>query len=137
MTEEEAKQQIGAFFLKLGKKASFFDEKNFVKARIGEAFVGFEYDEREEILLAQALIYRFRSEPRDKVLDAIFAEENETNNGGGRIVYNSETLSFYLQKDFTEKIGDEQFYKIINNLAQASLRWSDEILARAAEKANG
>ena len=137
MTEEEAKQQIEVFFRRLGNEASFFDEKSFVQARIGEAFVGFEYDEREEILLAQALIYRFRSEPRDKVLDAIFAEENETNNGGGRIVYNSETLSFYLQKDFTEKIGDEQFYKQINNLAQASLRWSDEILARAAEKANG
>ena len=137
MNKSEAKQQIEAFFRKLGKQASFFDEKNFVQARIGEAFVGFEYDEREEILLAQALIYRFRSEPQDKVLDAIFAEENETNNGGGRIVYNSETLSFYLQKDLTERIGDEQFYKQINNLAQASLRWSDEILTRAAEKANG
>jgi hypothetical protein len=137
MKQSEAKQKIETFFRRLGNEDYFFNEKNFVQARIGEAFVGFEYDEREEILLVQALIYRFRSEPQDKVLDAIFAEENETNNGGGRIVFDSETLSFYLQKDFTEKIGDEQFYKQINNLAQASLRWSGEILARAAEKANG
>ncbi len=137
MKQSEAKQKIETFFRRLGNEDYFFNEKNFVQARIGEAFVGFEYDEREEILLAQALIYRFRSEPQDKILDAIFAEENETNNGGGRIVFDSETLSFYLQKDFTEKIGDEQFYKQISHLAQASLRWSDEILARAAEKATG
>ena len=57
MTREEAKQQIEAFF-----------------RRIGEALIGFEYDETEEILSAQALIYRFRGEPQDNVLDAVFAE---------------------------------------------------------------
>jgi hypothetical protein len=92
MTREEAKQQIEAFFRRLGEKASFFDEKTHVEARIGETLVGFEYDETEEILSAQALIYRFRSEPKDEVLDAIFGEESDATSGGGRVVLNSETF---------------------------------------------
>ncbi len=136
MTKEEATQQIEAFFRRLGEKASFFDEKTYVEARIGETVVGFEYDETEEILSAQALIYRFRKEPQDKVLDAVFGEETEANNGGGRVVFNSENFAFYLQKDFTEKIAEEVFFSQINELAQASLRWNSEILVNAAEKAN-
>ena len=136
MTNAEAKQQVAAFFLKLGQKASFFDEKNFIEARIGEAVVGFEYDDTEEILSAQALIYRFRSEPQDKVLDAVFNEETESNNGGGRVVFNSENFAFYLQRDFNEEISNETFYKEIYDLAQASLRWNSEILMKAAEKTN-
>ena len=137
MTKAEAKQQIEAFFRRLGeKKASFFDDKSHTEARIGESLVGFEYDETQEILSAQALIYRFRSEPQDNVLDAIFAEENESNSGGGRVVFNSENFAFYLQRDFQEKVGDNVFYEGINRLAQASLRWNSEILTNAAEKAN-
>jgi hypothetical protein len=137
MTREEAKQQIEAFFRRLGeKKASFFDDRNHVEARLGEALVGFEYDPEEETLSAQALIYRFRREPRDEVLDAVFAEESEANSGGGRVVFNSENSAFYLQRDFTEKIGDNVFYEGVNKLAQASLRWNSEILTNAAEKAN-
>jgi hypothetical protein len=136
MTREEAKQQIEAFFRQLGEKASFFDEKMYVETRIGETLAGFEYDETEEILSAQALIYRFRSEPKDEVLDAIFGEESDATSGGGRVVFNSETFTFYLQKDFKEKVGDNVFYEAVNKLAQASLRWNNEILMTAAEKAN-
>src|SRR5215203_6665501 len=138
MTKAEAKQQIEAFFRRLGeKKASFFDDKTHAEARIGESVIGFEYDESEEILSAQALIYRFRSPPADPVLDAVFAEENESICGGGRVVFNSENFAFYLQRDFQEKVGDNVFYEAINRLAQASLRWNSEILANAAEKADG
>lgn len=135
MTREEAKQQIEAFFRRLGEKASFFDEKMYVEARIGETLIGFEYDETEELLSAQALIYRFRSEPKDNVLDAVFGEESDATSGGGRVVFNSETFTFYLQRDFKEKVGDNVFYEAINKLAQASLRWNNEILTKAAEKA--
>jgi len=114
MTREEAKQQIEAFFRRLGEKASFFDEKMYVESRIGETLIGFEYDETEEILSAQALIYRFRSEPKDKVLDAIFGEESDATSGGGRVVFNSETFTFYLQRDFKEKVGENVFYEGIN-----------------------
>ena len=137
MTREEAKQQIEAFFRRLGeRKASFFDAKTHVEARIGETLIGFEYDEQAALLSAQALIYRFRSAPQDAVLDAVFAEENESNSGGGRVVFNSENDAFYLQRDFREKIGDDVFYEAINQLAQASLRWHSEILMSAAAKAN-
>jgi len=136
MTREEAKQQIEAFFRRLGEKASFFDEKNFVEARIGETLIGFEYDETEEILSAQALIYRFRSEPKDSVLDAIFSEESDATSGGGRVVFNSENFAFYLQRDFKDKIAEDIFYEAVNKLAQASLHWNNEILMKAAEKAN-
>ena len=137
MTREEAKQQVEAFFRRLGeKKASFFDRKSYVEARIGESLIGFEYDESEATLSAQALIYRFRSEPQDNILDAVFAEESEANSGGGRVVFNSENSTFYLQRDFIEKVGENVFYEGINRLAQASLRWNAEILANAAEKAN-
>lgn len=136
VNKQQAKQQIEAFFLRLGNKASFFDEKNFVQARIGEAFVGFTFDDANEILSAQALIYRFRDVPKNKILDQVFAAENESNNGGGEIVFDDEARTLFLQKKFIEKIADEQFYKQINVLAQASLLWSGDIFARAAERAN-
>lgn len=136
MNKTEAQEQIETFFRRLGEKTSFLDEKNHIEARIGETVVGFEYDETAEILSAQALIYRFRAEPKDKVLDAVFAEENESNDGGGRVVFNSEISAFYLQKDFQEKISENDFYESINRLAQASLRWNGEILMQASEKAN-
>lgn len=132
MTKEEAKQMLKAFFSRLGEKASFFDGKDFAKARIGEAVVGFEYDDADGVLSGEALIYRFRREPRDEILDAAFAEENE--NGGGRVVYDSESLSLYLQRDFTETIEDAEFFERIHELAIASLRWNGEILSRIAEK---
>ena len=137
MTREEAKLQIEAFFNRMGEKtASFFDPKPYVETQIGAALVGFEYDDDEEILSAQALIYRFRSEPKDNVLDAVFGEETELNNGGGRIVFNSENLAFYLERDFQEKIGDNVFYEGIHKLAHASLRWHGDILTQAAGKVN-
>lgn len=136
MKKPEAKQQIETFFRRLGeRKTAFFDDKSYIEARVGETLIGFDYDEKEETLSAQALIYRFRSAPPDKVLDAVFAEENETNSGGGRVVFNSETNTFYLQRDFTEKTGDHLFYEAVNRLAQASLRWNAEILAAAAAQA--
>ena len=135
MTKTEAAQQIEAFFRRLGEKASFPKGKNFVRARIGEAVVGFEYEEATGHLSAQALVYRFRGEPRDEVLDAVFAQETETNSGGGRVVFNSENLAFYLQKDYDEVTGDEQFYESVNVLAIASTEWNAEILTRAAETA--
>ncbi|HEX8734229.1 MAG TPA: hypothetical protein VF721_02830 [Pyrinomonadaceae bacterium] len=134
MTREEAKQQLEAFFQKLGNDAPVLDETNYVRARIGEAFVGFEFDEADDVLSCAALIYRFRREPGDEILDALFAEESDANNGGGRIVFDSETLSLYLQRDFAEKTGDASFYAQVNALAQASMVWNGEIVEHAAAK---
>jgi hypothetical protein len=132
MTKEEAKQQLEAFFRTLGIEAAILDEKNYVQVRAGESVLGFEYDEADGSLSSQALIYRFRREPRDEILDALFAAESEANNGGGRIVFDSETFALYLQRDFTEKIEDEKFSGQVNALARASLQWSGEIVEQAA-----
>ncbi len=137
MTKTEAKQQLEAFFRKLGKQVSFFEEANSVKTQIGEAFLGFEFAADANLLSCQALIYRFRRAPRDKVLQAIYAEETETNNGGGRVVFDAEELTLYLRRDYTEITDDEQFYNQINRLAAASMKWNGEILERAAKKVFG
>lgn len=134
MTKTEAKTQLEAFFRRLGEKISIFDDKNFVKARIGEALAGFEFDETDGVLSAKALIYRFRREPKDEVLDAAFAEDDATANGGGRVVFDSQDFSLYLQRDFIETVDDKTFYEEINRLASASLVWNSETLGRIAEK---
>lgn len=137
MTREEAKQQLEAFFRKIGITASFFEDKNFAKATIGEALIGFEFVEAEGILNAQALIYRFRNSPNQKVVEAIFTEQKNSDTGGGNVNFDSEDFSLFLEKSFTEKISGEEFYKQINDLARASLIWSSQILPQIAEKVHG
>jgi|GEM_PF-2819409 len=132
MIKEEAKQQLEAFFRTLGIEAAVLDEKNYVQARVGESILGFEYDRADGVLSCQALIYRFRRAPRDEILDALFAEENEANSGGGRIVFDSETFSLYLQRDFTEKTDERLFSEQVNRLARASMVWNGEIVGQAA-----
>lgn len=133
MTREEAQQQLEAFFRKLGIKASFFDDKNFVKASIGEAVIGFELLETEGILNAQALIYRFRNNPNPVLIEALIAEQQNSDTGGGNVRFNDDDLSLFLKKTFTEKLPDEEFYEQVNRLAQASLLWSSHILPQIAE----
>ncbi|CAN5695559.1 hypothetical protein BH20ACI4_BH20ACI4_11450 [soil metagenome] len=137
MTRAEAKQQLEAFFRKIGITASFFEDKNFAKATIGEALIGFEFAETEGVLNAQALIYRFRNAPNQKVVEAIFAEQQNTETGGGKINFDSEDFSLFLEKSFTGKNADEEFYKQINLLAQTSLIWSSQILPQIAEQVHG
>ncbi|MBS1795827.1 MAG: hypothetical protein JSS81_18375 [Acidobacteria bacterium] len=137
MTREEAISQIETFFRRAGEcHFSFYADRDYIVARIGEAFIGFEYDEADELLSAQALIHRFRREPADRMLDAVFGEETESNTGGGRLVFNSENLAFYLQRDFDEFLGDSVFDTEIGRLARAGLKWNAEIVKRAAEKAS-
>ena len=135
MTKDEAKQQIEAFLAQLGdKEASVFDEKNFAKAQLGDAFMGFVYGDNEK-LSCQALIYRFRKPPKEQVMDAIEAESKNAPNGGGEIAFDEDNFTLLLQKDFGEKVSNEEFYKDMQDLAQASLVWSNEVLTRVAERA--
>ena len=137
MTREEAKQQLEAFFRKIGITASFFEDKNFAKATVGEALIGFEFVQTESVLKAQALIYRFRNSPNPKVIEAIFAEQKNSDTGGGTIHFETEDLSLFLEKNFIKKLPDEEFYKQVNQLAQASLLWSNQILLQITEKVHG
>ena len=132
MTKEEAQQQIALFFRRLGEKVVLDEKWTAVKARVGEAFVGFEYDAADGSLACQALVYRFRREPRDEMLDAAFAEGDDAT-GGGRVVFDSATRALYLQRDFADKLPEEEFYAAVNRLALASLEWSSRRLGALAE----
>ena len=135
MTKNEARQQIEAFLAELGDgQASVFEEKNFTKAQLGDAIMGFVFSE-DDILSCQALIYRFRKQPKEQVMDAIEAESESAPNGGGEVAFDEENLTLLLQKDFSEKVPEESFYKDMQNLAEASLIWSNEVLTRVAERA--
>lgn len=134
MTREEAKQQLEAFFRKLGITASFFEDKNFAKATVGEALIGFEFIETEDVLTAQALIYRFRNNPNPVLIEALIAEQNNSDAGGASVRFENDDLSLFLEKIFDEKISNEEFYEQVNKMARASLVWSSEILPQIAEK---
>ena len=132
MTKSQANYQIEAFFRKLGMKASFSDGKNFVKASVGESVIGFEFIEYREILNVKALIYRFRNAPREEILTAIYKENNEFVTGAGKLIYDENDLSLFLEKDFSEPLDERVFYTEINALAQESLVWSSRKLSRIA-----
>lgn len=137
MTREEAKHQLEALFRKIGITASFFEDKNFAKATIGEALIGFEFVEAEGTLNAQALIYRFRNTPNPTLIEALITEQKNSATGGGNVRFETEDLSLFLEKSFTEKLSDEEFYSEINQMAQTSLIWSSQILPQIAVRVHG
>ncbi len=135
MTKAEAKEQLEAFLAKLGdKNASVLEERDFVKANIGDAIMGFVY-RNEETLMCQSLIYRFRNRPKENILKAIDAESKDAPNGGGEVAFDPENFTLVLQKDYKAKVSEEDFFNDMEKLAQASLVWSNEVLQRVAERA--
>ncbi len=135
MTKEEAATQISEFFSKIGSKTTtVFDEINFAKAMIGEAIMGFVYDE-DETLSCQSLIYRFRKTPLESVIKAVDEEAKTAPNGGGEIAFDDENFTLLLQKDYQKKVSNDEFFNDMQELAQASLIWSSVVLQRVAERA--
>lgn len=135
MTKTQAQEQLVAFFKKLGdKNPSIFEEKNFVKAMLGDAIMGFVYN-GDETLKCQSLIYRFRKTPKDSVLEAIEIESKNAPDGGGEIAFDDENFTLLLQKDYKKSVSDEEFYSDMQKLAEASLIWSNEVLQKVAERA--
>ena len=96
----------------------------------------FEYLEAERALSVLGLIYRFRAEPRPVIMEALFAEATPANTGGGRLVL-AENGALLLQRDIVETSSSGAFAEHVDALVRASLVWSRDIFARAAEKANG
>lgn len=137
MTREEAKQQLEAFFRKLGLSTSVLNDTNFVKATVGEAVIGFAYSEAEGVLISKALIYRFRNNPNPLLIEALIAEQKNSDTGGGNVDFDTDDLSLSLEKTFVEKPADEDFYEQVNRLAKASLVWSTQILPQIAEGVHG
>jgi hypothetical protein len=132
MTRIEAKKQIEIFFSFLREKKISLSRENSVHFNLGRVCLFFDYDESGENLSVQALIHRFRQVPNENVLNFVFAEENKKNTGGGRIVFDGKKNAFFIQRNFSKKMIDVDFYQAINNVAQASLIWNRQILSEVA-----
>jgi hypothetical protein len=77
MTRGECELLLAGFFARFGKTDFTLSGGEAVKANVGEAILGFEFDDNLQILECQALIYRFRQKPRPEILAEIkHAEEN-------------------------------------------------------------
>ena len=132
MTGDEAYEQVAAFLRGLGLRPP---PALPAQGLVGEAFLVFEYLEAEQALSVLGLVYRFRAEPRPVVVEALFAEATPANTGGGRLVL-GENGALLLQRDVVETASPGTFAVHVEALARASLVWSRDIFARAAEKAN-
>ncbi len=135
MTKQQAKEQIENFLTKIGDtNSTVFDNKNFAKAMIGEAIMGFVYNGNNN-LKCQSLIYRFRTSPKESVMNAIEKESKNAPKGGGEIAFDDENFTLVLQKDYEDNVSTEDFYDDMQKLAQASLVWSSEVMQRVAVRA--
>ena len=134
MTKAQAKKQLEVFFEKLGDtNPSIFEGNNFVKATLGDAIMGFVYED-DDTLKCQSLIYRFRKKPKEAVMNAIEIESQNAPNGAD-IAFDEANFTLVLQKNYTEKISDDDFYKTMQGLAESSFVWSNEILDKVAKRA--
>ena len=132
MTEDEATCQVSAFLSGLGLGTT---HSLPITASIGEAFLQFEYVDAEQALAVLAVIYRFRTEPRPGVVEAVLAAATEANTGGGRLVLEG-GRALVLRRGFTDSVPDRRFADDVEVLAGASLLWVHDLFARAAEQAN-
>lgn len=126
MTKEDAKNQVEAFFRKLGNNdVSVFEENNFAKAEIGTSKLGFEFTD-EDTLACVALIHKFDEPPAKEILKAVEdAAENEIDD---TIRYDDFTRSLFLERIYEDKLDDDQFYAEMKNLSDSSLVWRKEFI---------
>ncbi len=113
MTEDEATCQVSAFFSGLGLGTTLSLP---ITASVGEAFVQFEYVEAEQAMAVLAVIYRFRTEPRPGVVEAVLAAATEANTGGGRLVLEG-GRALVLRRGFTDSVPDRRFVDDVEGLA--------------------
>lgn len=134
MTKTEAKDQVEAFFRKLGDEIAVFEENNYAKAQIGTAVLGFEFTD-VETLACVALIHKFDEPPKKEILLAIEdAAENEIDD---EIRYDDFTKSLFLERIFVEKIDVEEFYAQMRNLSDSSLVWRKDLFNSDLENSQG
>lgn len=137
MTKTEAEKLLANFFASFGKADFAFKQSNAVKANIGEAILGFEFQEHEQSLACHALIYRFHRAPRPAVLRELkVAEKNGAETAGGEIVFDAENRNLSLVKVYFKNIEPLMFAAQMQKLATASLIWSSLILDRVATKSS-
>lgn len=99
---------------------------------LGQAELFFRYDATRGALACGALVYRFRSAPRQGVLEAFFEEASGA--AGGTLVYHEETRALLLSRTYFEPTPGEEFARDMKRLAAASLGWGAEMLERVASR---
>lgn len=135
MTRRECELLLSEFFARLGKTDFSLADGTAIKANIGEAVLGFVFNDAEQILICEALIYRFRRFPRSELLAALKqTAANEAETGGGKLNFDSVTLTLSLIRQYSQNIDSAKFFAQMQNLAAASLLWSGTILDRVADK---
>jgi hypothetical protein len=116
-----------------------FDGKDVAGLMLGEAELFFRYDEGRHALWCGALVYRFRAEPKPRVLEAFFEEEKEgvdgTDSGGGALEYRGDTRSLLFAKTYESAPEPEEFVEDVRGLAEASLVWARDAVPRVASRA--
>ncbi len=135
MKKDETEKLLADFFARFGKASFAFGQSNFVKANIGEAVIGFEYQKDEQTLTCRALIYRFRRQPRTEILRQItVAAENDRTTDAGDVSFDPQSLTLSLVKNYSRKINSRLFAAQMQQLAATSLIWSSTILGQVAAK---
>ena len=142
MTREEAERLVRALLDAHGARgaAPVFGTAGVAGVMLGAAELFFEYEPGAQALACGALVYRFRDEPRPGVLESFFEAEKEERGaradagGGGALAYRKETRALLLGRTYTAAVPVEEFVRDMKRLAEASLRWAEEVAERVASR---
>lgn len=136
MTRDEAASLVQAFFEAQGASSPDLTGKDAGGAMFGSAELFFQYQPEQKILKCLALIYRFRVEPKERVMDALKREEltKAAHAEDAELEYQPENRGLYLTREYQERVASEQFNEEIRRLAETSLAWADKVLDRLASQ---
>jgi hypothetical protein len=139
MTREEAERLVRSLLDAHGARgaAPVFGAGDAAGVMLGAAELFFEYEPEARALACGALVYRFRDEPRPGVLEGFLEEEKRgarADAGGGALVYREKTRALLLGRTYTDAVPGDEFARDMKRLAEASLRWADEVAERVASR---
>lgn len=142
MTRDEANRLIKSFASHHGGTVSELNMQNMTGLSVGGADLFFTFHQsffssKEPQLEVSALIYRFRKEPNPAILEGFKAEHAAgTPAAGGELDYEPENKGLYLTRFYGTVPSETAFHTEVDALAEASKRWSHEVLERVANKVN-
>jgi hypothetical protein len=140
VTRDHAVRLIRSFGRSMGVEGAGLNKNDTGGLLLGEGELFFEYHRalftmEEPSLQCSALIYRFRDEPRDGLIDAFKAEEaGGTPTGGGTIEYDSATKGLFLTRAYVRTVDEKAFREDMTRLVRAGRRWGNEVLARVSQR---
>ncbi len=139
MIREEAIVILKKFFMMQGVESEGLNENNVGGASIGDLAIYFEYLPEQEALKCSALIYKFREDPKEGIIDG-FKEEEEFerfSTGGGFVDYQPENKGLFLSRVYEEYVEELDFVNDLEQLLGASRVWGNEVLERVSARVFG